>query len=455
MTSTAPITGMTGPVLLPTDPGYDEARSMWNGLIDHRPGLIARCTGPHDVAAALAFARSAGLEVAVRGGGHGVWTARLEPGFLLLDLAALNTVEVDPVERTVRCGGGTLLADLDAATQAHGLAVPAGTVSNTGIGGLTLGGGWGWLSRLYGLTIDNLLSCEVVLPDGRVVRASDAENPELFWGLRGGGGNFGVVTEFEFRLHPVGPVIQFGMVFVEQARAAAALQAYDELMREWPASVSGGIACAAAPPAPFVPAQHHFAAGVALVLAGFGDPAEHAAAVKAAAERTAPLFAAEAPLPYVALQQMLDAAALHGTRDYTKGLYLDAITPDVAAVLAEWTGRRSPTAQLLAFRLDQAISAVPDAATAFGGPRTGLAVAIEGIDPDPAQDAAERDWARGTWAALRPYATNAGGYVNLVGDLENALVDDVYAGKLDRLRRVKAQYDPENLLHVNANIAPA
>jgi FAD/FMN-containing dehydrogenase len=455
MTSTAPITGMTGRVVLPTDPDYDEARSMWNGLIDHRPGVIARCTGPHDVVAALGYARDAGLDVAVRGGGHGVWTASLAPGFLLVDLSPLNAVEVDPVGRTVRCGGGTLLADLDGATQEHGLAVPAGTVSNTGIGGLTLGGGWGWLSRVHGMTIDNLVSCEVVLADGRVVRASETEHPDLFWGLRGGGGNFGVVTEFEFRLHPVGPMIQFGMVFVEQARAAEALLAYDELMSRWPASVSGGVACICAPPAPFVPEQHRFAPGIGLVIAGFGDPAEHATAVKAAVARTAPLFAVESPLPYVALQQVLDESAAHGTRDYTKGLYLDALTPEIAAVLAEWTARRSPMAQVLLFRIDGAIAAVPDDATAFGGTRGGLAVAIEGMDPDPAHDAAERDWARGAWSALRPYATNAGGYVNLVGDLENVLVDDVYAGKLDRLRHVKAAYDPDNLFHVNANITPA
>ena len=234
---------MDGAVLLPGDEGYDEARAVWNGDIDRRPAVIARCTGPDDVAAALRYAQDVGLQVAVRGGGHGYWGAAVPEGGLMIDLSPIHHVEVDPVAKRARVGGGATLGELDAATQEHGLAVPAGTVSHTGVGGLTLGGGWGWLSKLHGLTIDNLQSAEVVLTDGRRVRASESEHPDLFWALRGGGGNFGVVTEFEFRLHEVGPLVQFAMLFVEQDRAAAALRATRDLVDGVGRTVSPGIAC--------------------------------------------------------------------------------------------------------------------------------------------------------------------------------------------------------------------
>ncbi|WP_181779227.1 FAD-binding oxidoreductase [Pseudonocardia pini] len=461
MTSTAPLdvddlrSRMAGAVVLPTDPGYDEARVMWNGRIDHRPGLVARCTGPADVAAAVGFARSAGLPVAVRGGGHGSWTAALADGFLLVDLSPIRHVDVDPVARTARCGGGVLLAELDGATQQHGLAVPAGTVSHTGIGGLTLGGGWGWLSALHGLTIDNLLSAEVVLADGRVVRASETAHPELFWGLRGGGGNFGVVTEFEFRLHPVGPIIQLGLVFVEQARVAEAAVVALDLMASWPRGVTGGLGFNAAPPAPFVPVEHHFAPGMAVMIGGFADPGEHADVVRATVTALDPLFHVAMPIPYLALQQMLDEASVPGTRAYTKGLYLPGMTPEIAGILADRTALRSPMSQVLAFPLGGALAAVPDDATAFGGDRSGIALAIEGTGHDPSLDDAERDWVRDTWTALRPHARGAGGYVNLMSEVDDTVVGATYGPKTARLAQVKAQYDPENVFRVNANIAPA
>ena len=216
---------MSGPVLVPGDEGYDAARSVWNGDIDRYPAVVARCTGPDDVAAALRYAQEVGLEVAVRGGGHGYWGAAVPEGGLMVDLSPIHHVVVDAAARRARVGGGATLGELDAATQAHGLAVPAGTVSHTGIGGLTLGGGFGWFSRLHGFTIDNLESAEVVLADGRCVRASATEHPDLFWALRGGGGNFGVVTEFEFRLHELGPIVQFALLAVEQDRAAHAVRA--------------------------------------------------------------------------------------------------------------------------------------------------------------------------------------------------------------------------------------
>ncbi len=352
---------VNGAVLLPGDEGYDEARSVWNGDIDRRPAVIARCTGPDDVAAALRYAQDAGLEVAVRGGGHGYWGAAVPEGGVMIDLSPIDHVVVDPDARRARVGGGATLGQLDAATQAHGLAVPAGTVSHTGVGGLTLGGGFGWLTPLHGFTIDNLQSAQVVLADGSVVLASATEHPDLFWGLRGGGGNFGVVTEFEFRLHEVGPIVQFALLAVEQDRAAHALRAARDVADGLDRTLSPGIACVSAPPAPFVPAEHHFAPVVALILIGFGDPEEHAAAVAAAKEALQPLFEVVTPMPYVALQQMLDEGVPWGIRSYTKGLYLDEL-PDTAidTLAAQLPGRRSPMSEVLIFPLGGAIADVGD-----------------------------------------------------------------------------------------------
>jgi FAD/FMN-containing dehydrogenase len=452
-------TTTTGTVLLPGDPGYDEARSVWNGAIDRRPAVIVRCSGPDDVAAALRYAQGAGLEVTVRGGGHGYWGAAVRDGGLMVDLSPIRHVVVDPVARRARVGGGATLGELDAATQQHGLAVPAGTVSHTGVGGLTLGGGWGWLSRVHGLTIDNLEAAQVVLADGRCVRASVDEHPDLFWALRGGGGNFGVVTEFEFRLHEVGPMVQFAMLFVEQERAAQALRASRDLIEGLPRRVSPAVACAGAPPASFVPAEYHFAPVVALILVGFGTAEEHAAAVASARNVLRPRFETVTAMPYVALQQMLDEGNPWGTRAYTKGLYLDAL-PDIALdTLAErLPGRSSAHCEVLVFPMvGGAIADVPDGATAFGGRRSMRYVAaIEAKAGDEIAAAQGRWWVRDTWRALRPAAVHGGAYVNLNAEFEGDSLRHTYgAAKYDRLRRIKAAYDPTNVFRHNANIPPA
>jgi FAD/FMN-containing dehydrogenase len=450
--------GVAGAVLLPADTGYDEARSVWNGDIDRRPAVIVRCGGSDDVASALAYAQERGLQVAVRGGGHGYWGAAVPEGGLMVDLSGIDHVRVDPSTRRARVGGGATLAQLDAATQEHGLAVPAGTVSHTGVGGLTLGGGWGWLTPLHGLTVDNLESAQVVLADGRCVRASATEHPDLFWGLRGGGGNFGVVTEFEFRLHAVGPIVHLAMLFVGQERAGDALRAARDVVGSFGRTTSTAVACISAPPAPFVPAEQHFAPVVALIVIGFGTVEEHAADVAAARTVLDPAFEMVTPLPYVALQQSLDEGAAWGTRAYTKGLYLEELTDSTIDVLAErLPGRRSLRSQVLIMPLGGSFAAVPDEATAFGGSRSlRYVVAVECMAADEETFAHDRQWVRDTWDALRPAAVHSGGYVNLMAEFEGDSLRATYGpGKFDRLRRIKASYDPKNVFRHNANIPPA
>jgi len=449
---------MDGTVLVPGDPDYDGARLIWNGAIDRYPAVVARCASPADVAEALACARERGLEVAVRGGGHGYWGAAVPEQGLMIDLSPLDGVTVDPVTRRARVGGGAKLAQLDAACQEHGLAVPAGTVSHTGVGGLTLGGGFGWLTPLHGLSIDNLESAEVVLADGRCVRASADEHPDLFWALRGGGGNFGVVTEFEFRLHPVGPVVHLGMLFVEQDRAAHAIRTARDAYGSVPAGISPAIACICAPPAPFVPEQHHGAPCVAAIMVGFGTPEEHAAALAPLREALDPLFEVVMPLPYVALQQMLDEGAFWGVRSYTKGLYLDELPDTAVDVLAErLPGRVSPLSQVLVFPFGGAYAEVADADTAFGGSRSmKWVIAMEGNAPDPDTYARDRQWVRDTWEALRPAAIGPGAYVNLMAEVDDRTLRATYGSeKYELLARIKADYDPGNVFRVNANIKPA
>lgn len=449
---------MSGSVILPGDADYDEARAIWNGDIDRRPAVIARCAGPADVAAALSHAGANGLEVAVRGGGHGYWGAAVPERGLMIDLGLLDTVTVDPRARRARVGGGAKLAQLDAATQEHGLAVPAGTVSHTGVGGLTLGGGFGWLTPLYGLSVDNLESAEVVLADGRCVRASATEHPDLFWALRGGGGNFGVVTEFEFRLHEVGPIVHLGLMFVEQDRAAHAIRTARDGFGALPPGISPGIACICAPPAPFVPEQHHFAPGVAVIMVGFGSAEEHAAALGPVREALAPLFEAVMPIPYVALQQMLDEGAFWGVHAYSKGLYLDALPDEVVDVIAErLPGRTSPLSEMLVFPFGGAFAEVADDATAFGGRRSmKYVVAIEAMAPDAETLLRDRRWVRETWDALLPAAVGPGSYVNLMAEADDGALRSSYgADKYERLARIKAEYDPQNVFRANANIKPA
>lgn len=446
-----------GTVLRPGDAGYDDARAVWNGLVDHRPAVIARCASPSDVAAALAHARQTGLEVGVRGGGHNYAGAAVPDGGLCVDLRAMNHVTVDPVARRARCGGGALQRDLDAATQQHGLAVTGGTISHTGVGGLTLGGGMGWLTRACGLAVDNLVAAQVVLADGRCVRASADEHPDLLWALTGGGGNFGVVTEFEFRLHPVGPIVHFGLLFWELERAAEALRAARDVVDALPRDAGGMLLVVNAPPAPFVPEQHHFRPGVALAVVGLSTPGAHEALLAGARDAIAPLFGFTTPMPYTALQQMLDESAAPGILAYGKSIYLedfgDAAIDTLAALLP---AKSSPMSLLPIFPLGGAFTDPDDDATAFGGTRSlRYAVNMDAVATDPDTLAADRAWVREVWSALRPFAPHEGSYVNFMVEYDGDRVRASYGAKYERLAGIKAVYDPGNLFHRNANIRPA
>jgi FAD/FMN-containing dehydrogenase len=448
----------TGKVITPEDPDYDKARSVFNGTINRHPAVIARCTTPTEAAAAIKFGIDQALEISVRGGGHNFAGFAVCEGGLMIDLSEMRQVTVDAAARRAVAGGGATWHDLDAATQAHGLAVTGGFISRTGIGGLTLGGGIGHLTAQVGLSCDNLVSAEVVTADGGIVTASANENPDLFWAIRGGGGNFGVVTSFEYRLHQVGPLVNLGLFFWGVDKGTAALRICRDFLKTLPQNTSGFIGGLSAPPAPFVPQQHHFAPGFALIVVGFGSAEEHAQVVKPIRDALAPLFELVTPMPYTQLQQMFDEANPWGILAYEKALYLDELTDDAIRVFTEYLPKKkSPLTLVPVFFLGGAYGRVRDDETAFGGSRNArYAFNISAVCPDPASFEGERSWVRSFWQALRPYASSAGSYVNFMSEYEEDRVKAAYGpAKYERLARIKAKYDPDNVFHLNANIKPA
>jgi FAD/FMN-containing dehydrogenase len=449
-------TGMTGTVITPEDAGYDEARKVWNALFDRRPGVIAHCTSAEDVSAAVRFGVEHGLEIAVRGGAHSSsGTSTVDDG-LLIDLSGLRTIEIDPEARTARVGGGALLGDLDAAAQAHGLAVTAGIVSHTGVGGLTLGGGMGQLQKMAGLTIDNLLSAEIVTADGRLRRISETEESDLFWAIRGGGGNFGVVTEFEFRLHQVGPIVQVGMLFWTPDQGADVLRLARDLIPTLPRDINILTVGMNAPLAPFVPPEYQGRPGWAFEVVGFGDPAEHAALLERIRASLPPKWEFASPMPYTALQSMTDEANAWGGYAYERGMYLDDFTEEAIEIYARRMPEKSSPVSIVAFyRLDGAFCDVAEDATAFGGSRRpGYAAFTIGVCPTPEMLETETKWVRDLTDEVRPYA-RPGAYLNGLADPDTGALQTVYGPKWDRLRRIKAQYDAQNVFHRNFNIPPA
>jgi hypothetical protein len=439
-------TAVPGGVVTPEDPDYDAARVMWNADVDRYPAAVVRCASAAEVVTSLGVARAAGLRVTVRGGGHGTSGAALGDGSLVIDLSRMRGVTVDPMARTAHVGGGALLADLDAATAAHGLAVPTGAVSHTGLGGIALGGGMGWLSRLYGLTVDNLRSAEVVTADGLVRRIGPDSDPDLFWAIRGGGAGFGVVTGFELALHPIPEQADLGLFFFGADRGVEALRLAREVMTDLPPRLNLFTIAMHAPPEPFVPEEHRFTPGWALMVTGFGAAeAHHAVAARLGAAE--PLFSMVTPLPYPALQKVIDEGpSAPGSHCYDKGCFLDLpLTEAAIKVLAPGVAGRGPLSLAVMYMLDGAYTEVADEATAFGGARTPrLNLFIVGTSPDVAGFDAQRSWVRELYAALEPLALD-GRYLNSVSDPDDEDRVAAYGTKLDRLEMIRAAYDPEGL----------
>ena len=449
---------VAGQVLVPHDSGYDEARTLWNGGIDRRPAVILRPVRAQDVSAAIAFAREHDLEISVRGGAHAASGIAAVDDGLMIDLSSMQEITVDPVARTALVGGGATLADRDIATQKHGLATPGGIVGHTGVGGLTLGGGMGWLTRKHGLSLDNVLSAEVVVADGRILRASKDDNQDLFWAIRGGGGNFGVVTQFEFQLHPVGPMVDFGMFFWPLERGADMLRMTRDLFGELSRDVNIIVAGINAPPEPFVPQEHWFKPGYALLMTGAGNKEEHERAAARIRDEMPPMFELVTPMPYAQLQQTFDEANAFGLLAYDKSVYVDDLTEDVIAVVTEHQPRKaSPLTPTFIYRLDGAYCDVGEQDTAFGGGRTPrYVIFLIALADNQEMFEADRAWLRDFWAALLPHATGIGSYVNGEAEFAKGQVRDSYGQeKYERLARIKAKYDPENVFHLNANIPPA
>jgi FAD/FMN-containing dehydrogenase len=419
--------------------------------------VVVRCAEDADVAAAVTFARTKGLEVSIRGGGHSYAGLALTDGGLMIDLTPMKSVTVDPVSRRARCGGGVTWGELDAATQEHGLAVPGGFISHTGVAGLTLGGGIGWLSRRAGLSCDNLVAARLVSADGRSVVTSETQQPDLLWALRGGGGNFGVVTEFEFALHPVGPLVHLGLFLFRPEDGGDMFRFARDYVRDLPDDCGVFLAGLSAPPAPFVPQEMHHQPAFALAVVGFGDDAAHAELIAPVKKALSPAVEMATPLPYTALQQMFDESAPWDMYSYEKAVYVDELTDDVIEVILEHQPRkRSPLSFLPIFAMGGAYARVDDDATAFGGERSSGYVVNVSATTFTADDlAADREWVRSYWSSLVQHARGIGSYVNFMTDLEADRVRNAYGAKFSRLQEIKSTYDPENVFHLNANIQPA
>jgi FAD/FMN-containing dehydrogenase len=440
-------TALRGEVILPGDANYDTARRVWNGNVDRRPALIARCHSPGDVQNAVNFARNHDLLLSVRGGGHSAPGYGVNDGGMVLDLTPMKAIAVDAGRRTARAEGGGLWREFDAATQAHGLATTGGTVSNTGIGGLTLGGGIGWLGGLHGATVDNLISAEVVTADGQLRRASATENADLFWALRGGGGNFGVVTTFEYRLHPVGQVLG-GMVLHALDDAAAMLRFYRDFVPTLPDAAECHAGLLTVPDV----------GPVAAILVGYNGPIEDGERVFAPLRAFGrPIADMVGPMSYGDRQVLLDAPnAQHGFHRYWRSAFTEELSDDLIDVLVEGASRfSSPMSALLMFYIHGAITRVPPTETAFSARRPQWDFDAIGAWVDGAESPTHIAWVRALWDRIEPHLEGAV-YVNHIADDDKPeKVRSSFGENYARLRELKAKYDPGNLFRVNSNIAPA
>jgi FAD/FMN-containing dehydrogenase len=447
-------TTFRGTLIRPDDEQFDDARRVWNGMIDRRPALIARCSGVADVIIAVNFAASRRLLLAVRGGGHSWPGHSVCNGGLVIDLRLMRGVRVDPHARTVRAEGGALWGDVDHESQAFGLATPGGMVSTTGIGGLTLGGGsQTWLVRKYGSAADNVVSVDVVTADGRLVTANVIENGDLFWALRGGGGNFGVVTSFEYRLQAVGPLVLAGATFFLWNRAREVTDFYLDYVRDLPDELTTALMYWTAPPAPLLPESIHGqrVAVIAACYAGAADAGERIVAPIRALRPTADMLA---PIPYTALQSMFDPLLPKGICSYSKSDYFDTIPSAMVDDMIAWAERKPmPLSMTHLNHFGGAMSRIPNDATPFAHRDAIFAFSQDAFWDNPADTEANVQWVKDTWQAMRSYSPR-GAYINFMADEGEDRVHESYQGNYDRLVRIKRTYDPINLFRLNQNIKP-
>ena len=443
-----------GRVVVPSDAQYDEARSIWNAMINRRPAAIVQCASSADVVEALAFGQAHNLEISVKGVGHNIAGNAVCDGGLMIDLSGMRDVRVDPDRRRAQVEPGATLGDFDKAAQAHGLAAPTGINSTTGISGLTLGGGFGWLTRKYGLTIDNLVSADVVTVDGRKLRASASENKDLFWAIRGGGGNFGVVTSWDFALHPVGPEVTAGLIVYPYADAKQVLNGYREFVRTAPAELAAWVVMRKAPPLPFLPEDVHWTEVVVIAVCYVGDPKDGEGLLARLKDLGRPLGVHVGSVPFADWQQAFDPLLTAGSRNYWKTHNFIELGDGAIDTMIEYAGKLpTPQCEIFIAHVEGVANNVASDATAWPARDARFILNVHGRWEEPSEDKTVIDWARSFFDASKPYASG-GAYINFMTGDEEDRIGAVYGSNLERLRAIKRKYDPKNVLHMNQNIRP-
>lgn len=446
---------LRGELIQPSDASYDEARKVWNGMIDKHPALIARCAGVVDIINAVNFARANELLVAVRGGGHNVAGNAVCDGGIVIDLSRMKSIRIDPVRNTCRVEPGLTWGEFDRETQAFGLALPGGIQSTTGIAGFTVGGGFGYLSRKYGLTIDNLLSADVVTADGKLLIASETENPDLFWGIRGGGGNFGIVTSFEFKLHPVGPIILGGMLLHPLEKAREVLRFCREYVAKAPEDLSIFFGFITAPKAPHLPEQIQGKPALAVIVSYVGAIEEGERIIQPLKKFGSPAIDMVEPKPYIALQSMLDAANPPGWQNYWKSEYLKGFSDEAIDILIEYASKRpSPMSKIIIGQLLGSVNRVSNNETPYNHRDAPFIINIVSMWSDTTKNEENIKWAKALWDAVQPFATG-GVYVNFLMTEGTDRIMAAYGKEnYERLVMLKNRYDPANFFSLNQNIKP-
>ena len=445
---------IAGSVVVPSDSAYDEVRQIWNAMIDRRPAVIVQCANADDVVQALAFGQQNGLEISVRGVGHNIAGNSICDDGLMVDLSTMRDVVVDADARRATVQPGATLGDVDKATQAHGLALPTGINSTTGISGLTLGGGFGWLTRKYGMTIDSLVAADVVTVDGRKLRASADDNPDLFWGIRGGGGNFGVVTKWEFDLHSVGPQVVAGLIVYPYAQARQVLEGYRAFAEAAPRDVTAWVVMRKAPPLPFLTEDVHGREVVVIALCHCGDAARAETDIAPLQGLGTPHGVHVGPMPFADWQQAFDPLLTEGLRNYWKTHNFTGLSDAALDTIIEYAGQLpTPGCEIFIAHVKGVAEDVPSASTAYLARDVKFVLNVHTRWEDASDDQAIVAWARKFFQATKPYASG-GAYINFMTGDEAERIDAVYGENLARLQAIKRKYDPQNVLHLNQNIKP-